>query len=179
MKKIFIKSSVIAFCFVFGNGAFAQDTITVEAGLGTLEEAINTNKGDVVYKLRAGSLYILESIVEVSDLTMGAGNGLHIIGEKTDEMPAVIQVGADGIISAFPMLFDVYNDLTIKNVFLTAQNSYGVTGDGVLSFNDNVKVVLDNCVIDPSGENNHAFGGGDQANGSIFYLVPERKLPFS
>ncbi len=170
MKKIFIKSTVIAFCFVFGNSTFAQDTITVEAGLGTLEEAINTNKGDVVYKLRAGSLYILESIVEVSDMTMGAGNGLHIIGEETDDMPAVIQVGVDGVRSAFPMLFDVYNDLTIKNVFLTAQNSYGVTGDGVLSFKNTVKVVLDNCVIDPSGENNHTFGGGDQANGSIFYL---------
>jgi hypothetical protein len=78
MKKIFIQSSVIALCFVFGGAAFAQDTITVEAGLGTLEEAITTNKGDVVYKLRAGSLYILESIVEVSDLTMGAGIGLHI-----------------------------------------------------------------------------------------------------
>ena len=159
MNKIFIKSSVIAFCFLFSHATFAQDTITVEAGLGTLEEAINTHEGDAVYKLKAGSIYILESIVEVSDMTMGSGRGLHIIGEKTDEMPAVIQVGVEGARSAFPMLFDLYNDLTIKDVFLTAQNIYGVTGDGVISINDRVKVVLDNCVIDPSGENMHTFGG--------------------
>ncbi len=171
MAKRLFKCSVAAICLLFGNAAIAQDTVTVDEGPGTLEAAIKIDKGQVVYKLTAGSLYSLDSILEVSDYTMGEGNGLVIIGEETDGMPAVIQVGVDGIRSAFPVLFQVFNNLTIKNVFLTSQNSYGATGDGILSFNDKVKVEIDNCVIDPAGEATYAFGGGDNANGSVFYLT--------
>ena len=158
MRKIYIQSSIVALCLAMSSAVFAQDTVTVEEGLGTLEEAILTHKGDVVYKLKAGSLYILESIIEVNDVTLGDGKGLVIVGEETDGMPAVIQVGVEENRSAFPVLFNVYNNLTIRNVFLNTQNSYGNIGDGVLSFNDKVKVIMDKCVIDPAGETTTPLG---------------------
>jgi hypothetical protein len=73
-EKIFIHSFIAAFSLFIGSALIAQDTITVVTGLGTLETAI----------------------VEVSDSTMGVGNGLVIIGEETDGLPATIQVGVDG-----------------------------------------------------------------------------------
>ena len=159
-----------AVCLLLGTSVFAQDTIVVDQGLGTLETALRENGGDKVYKLTAGSWYGLESVVEVGDSVLGEGNSLTIIGEETDGMPAIIQVGVDGAGSAFPALFSVFNDLTLKNLFLTAQDFAGVTGPGVLTLNNDVKVVIDNCVIDPAGVN-RTFGGGDPADGSVFYLT--------
>jgi len=170
MRKIFIRTSIAAMCMFIGTALIAQDTVTVAQGFGTLETAIAENGGDVVYKLTAGAWYGLTSIVEVSDSTMGDGKGLVIIGEKTDGLPATIQVGIDGAGLAFPLLFRTFNDLTIKNVFLAAQDIAGVAGPGVLEIASKVKVVIDNCVVDPSGTA-RTFTGGAPANGSVFYLT--------
>lgn len=170
MKKIFIQSCIAAMSLFLGTALIAQDTVVVDQGLGTLEAAIAANGGDKVYKLTAGSWYGLTSLYEVSDSTMGEGNGLVIIGEETDGMPPIIQVGVDGGGSAFDALFRVLNDLTIKNVFLTAQDFSGVTGPGVLTLANEVTVILDNVTIDPAGVN-RTFGGGDAADGSVFKLT--------
>ena len=170
MRKIFIRTSIAAMCMFIGTALIAQDTVTVAQGLGTLETAIADNGGDAVYKLTAGAWYGLTSIVEVSDSTMGDGKGLVIIGEKTDGLPATIQVGIDGAGLAFPWLFRTFNDLTIKNVFLAAQDIAGVTSPGVLEIAGKAKVVIDNCVVDPAGTT-RTFGGGVPADGSVFYLT--------
>jgi len=150
---------------------YAQDTVTVDQGLGTLETAIAANGGDVVYELTAGAWYGLNSIVEVNDTTMkGAGKGLVIIGEETDGLPATIQVGVDGAGAIFPILFRTFNDLTLKNVFLTAQDFSGVAGPGILNIEGKATVIIDNCVMDPCGVN-RTIGGGVPANGSQLWLT--------
>lgn len=170
MKKIYFKSLIAAFCLLIGNAAIAQDTITVAQGLGTLEAAISENGGDVVYKLSAGSWYGLTSIVEVSDSTMGNGKGLVIIGEETDGMPAIIQVGVDGAGSVFPQLFKIFNDLTIKNVFLSAQDFSGIAGAGVIALENSVRLEIDNVTIDPAGTN-YTFAGQAPSHGSKVFIT--------
>ncbi len=170
MRKITIRTSIIAICMFIGTALIAQDTVTVAQGLGTLEAAIAADGGDKVYKLTAGAWYGLTSIVEISDSTMGDGNGLVIIGEETDGLPATIQVGIDGEGLAFPLMFRTFNDLTIKNVFLAAQDISGVASPGVMEVAGMAKIVVDNCVIDPAGTA-RTFNGGVPANGSVFYLT--------
>ncbi len=170
MRKFFIQTSIVAMCMFIGTALIAQDTVTVDQGLGTLEAAIAENGGDVVYKLTAGAWYGLTSIVEVNDTTMGDGNGLVIIGEKTDGLPATIQVGVDGAGAIFPMLIRTFNDLTIKNVFLSAQDFSGVAGPSIITMGGASKVVIDNCVMDPSGVN-RTFDGNDPADGSKLFLT--------
>jgi len=170
MKKLFIQTCVAALCLIAGTTLSAQDTLTVEPGLGTLESAIGTYGGDVIYKLTAGAKYGLESSVEVSDLTMGEGKGLVIVGESTTGMPPVIQVGMDGVGSTFPALFQVFNDLTIKKIFLSAQDNSGASGAGVINLNAKVRLVIDQCTIDPAGINK-TFEGSENADLSIFYLT--------
>ena len=160
MKKNYIKSCIAMLCLLFTNIIFAQnDTILVTQGLGTLEEAIKSHKGDVVYKLKAGAWYGLTSIVEVSDATMGPGKGLVIVGEKTNGMPAVIQVGNDGGGAVFNSLFNAFNDLTLKNVFLVAQDFSGAGGANVITISNKINLVVDKVVMDPAGLN-YTFAGG-------------------
>lgn len=171
MKKLFIQSFLVSIALLMSTAILAQDTITVDQGLGTLEAAIAANGGDKVYKLTAGSWYGLNSIVEVSDSTLGGvGKELTIVGEETDGMPAIIQVGVDGEGAVFPWLFQAFNNLTLKNIFLSAQDFSGVQGPGVIGLQDSIRLIVDNCVIDPSGIN-RSFGGGDPADGSKFYLT--------
>jgi len=171
MRNIFLQYSIILLCLLAGKTILAQDTLSVEEGLGTLEEAIQTYGGDRVYKLSAGAWYGLNSIIDVSEETLGEVNSLHIIGEDTEDRPPVIQVGMDETGSAFPVLFRVESDLTIKNVFLVAQDVNGIMGSGVFSIDNSVKLVIDNCVIDPAGVNSYAFGSEGLAGGSVFYLT--------
>ena len=84
MKKKYFKNIMLAICVLFSHALIAQDTVTVAPGLGTLEAAIALDGGSKIYKLTAGAYYGLTSIVQVSDSTMGAGNGLTIIGEESD-----------------------------------------------------------------------------------------------
>lgn len=171
MKKIQFKSLFIAFALAIGVSAVAQDVIVVDQGLGTLEDAIIANGGDKIYQLKAGQWYGLKSLFEVSDSTLGGeGKSLTIIGEETDGMPAIIQVGnaADGAV--FDALFKVFADLTLENLFLSAQDFAGVTGKGILTLNAPVTLKIDRCIIDPAGVN-RTWGGGDQADGARFYLT--------
>ncbi|MCP4313943.1 MAG: T9SS type A sorting domain-containing protein [Bacteroidetes bacterium] len=170
MRKIFIQSSIAAMCMFIGTALIAQNVVTVTPGLGTLETAIAENGGDAIYQLTAGAWYGLTSIIEVSDSTMGEGNGLVIMGEETDGLPATIQVGIDGEGLAFPFLIRTFNDLTIKNVFLAAQDISGVAGPGVVDIAGKARIVVDNCVIDPAGTT-RTFGGDVPANMSVFYLT--------
>ncbi|MBE0675920.1 MAG: T9SS type A sorting domain-containing protein [Bacteroidales bacterium] len=171
MKLLNYLSFVTALFFLVSNVAKAQDTITVTPGFGTLEAAIAENGGDVVYELQAGEWYGSQSVIEVNETTLkGAGKSLVIIGEETDGMPAIIQVGnaADG--SVFPQIFNVFSDMTLKNLFLAAQDFDGVMGAGMMTVNAPVSVTIDNCVIDPVGVN-YMIGGVVAANGSSFYFT--------
>ncbi len=170
MNKLNLWGFGAAICLLAGHNLKAQDTILVEPGLGTIESAIAKDGGDVIYKLSAGEKYLLESVVNVDDESMGTGQGLVIIGEETDGMPPVIQVGKESVGSAFPALFQIYNNLTLKNVFLAAQEETGAAATGVILINGQVELIIDNCVIDPAGIKK-TFDGDGNADKSSFYLT--------
>ncbi len=171
MKVLNYLSIVSALFFLAPNVINASDTITVAPGLGTLEAAITANGGDVVYKLEAGAWYGCQSIIEVNETTLkGAGKALVLIGEETNEMPAIIQVGNASDGSVFPNIFNVYSDITLKNLFLSLQDFEGIAGAGMMTLNAPVKVVIDKCVIDPAGINNTVFAD-IPANGSKWFFT--------
>ena len=146
--------------------SFAQDTLMVAPGLGTLNAAILANGDTKIYKLEAGAWYGLDAIIEAGPEL----SGLQIIGEKTDGLPAVIQVGNAQDGSVFPSLFNLFTNLTLKNVFLADQDFSGTIGTTVMNFNAAVRVIVDNCVIDPAGIN-YTFGGGATGDHSKLYLT--------
>lgn len=170
MNKLNLWSIAAVLCLLSSHNLRAQDTILVEPGLGTIESAIALSGGDVVYKLSAGEKYILESIVMVDDESMGADQGLVIIGEETEGMPPVIQVGSLGVGTAFPALFQIYNNLTLKNVFLAAQEETGAASTAVIFIFSQAEIIIDNCVIDPAGIKK-TFDGDSIADQSSFYLT--------
>ena len=110
MKKNITKTILSCAFMLFSLLASAQDTLVVEQGLGTLNTAVEENGGDVIYKLTAGNWYGLNAIIEASDETLGAGGSLTIIGEKTDGMPAMIQVGNDLDGGVLTLLIRAFND---------------------------------------------------------------------
>jgi hypothetical protein len=166
MRKLNLIGIIGTALLSLSNISFAQDTLAVNPGLGTLNAAILANGDTKIYKLEAGKWYGLDAIVEAGPEL----SGLQIVGEKTTGLPAVIQVGNAQDGSVFPSLFNLFTNLTLKNVFLADQDFSGTIGTTVMNFNAAVKVVIDNCVIDPAGIN-YTFGGGATGDHSKLYLT--------
>ena len=144
-----------------GTVAMAQ-VYNVDPGLGTLDQAISDH-GAGTYMLQAGKWYGLNSIVEIND-------NISIIGEETDSLPAIIQVGSATDGSIFPSMFRLFKDFTLKNVFISNQDFNGVEGGSVFDMQAPVRIVVDKCVIDPAG-GNYTFAGGTPADHSKLFLT--------
>ncbi len=143
--KIIIIASFLA--LAVPGGAFAQDTLVVSSGLGTLNDAITANQGDKIYKLESEGYYILNAPIENN------GFDLVIVGpEYSDAIkPAVIQTGtlADG--SVMNEMFSVLGNLTLKNVYIVNASLSGQIANGILTQKAKSKVDFDNCIVDPIG----------------------------
>lgn len=170
MKKNITKTILSGAFMLLGLLSFAQDTLVVEQGLGTLNTSIADHGGDVVYQLTAGNWYGLDAIIEASDETLGVGGSLTIIGEETEGMPAMIQVGNDLDGGVLTLLIRAFNDVTLKNLFIIDQDGVGTGGASILELAAPTKVIIDNCVIDPAAVG-HTIDGGDPANGSQLFLT--------
>jgi type IX secretion system substrate protein len=170
MRTIITKTILSGAFILLSLHVFAQEIIVVEPGLGTLNTAIATHGGDAVYQLTAGSWYGLDAIIEASDETLGVGGSLTIIGEETDEMPAMIQVGNDLDGGVLTLLIRAFNDVTLKNLFLIDQDAVGTGGTSLLEIAAPIKLTIDNCVIDPAAVG-LTFSGADPGNGTKFYLT--------
>ena len=170
MKKFFTTSIYLCVFILTSAVVFAQEVIEVEQGLGTLNAAIDEHGGDVIYQLKAGNWYGLNAIIEASDETLGAGKSLTIIGEETDEMPAIIQVGNSLDGGVLPLLIRTFNNLTLKNIFFSDQDASGTIGASIIDIAAPAKVVMDNCVVDPAGQW-YMISGEDPANGSKLFLT--------
>ena len=157
-------------CFSIPN-LHAQDTIDVDPGLGTLQTAINQYGGDVVYRLEAGAHYELDGIINVSSQAFGgSGKALTIIGEESDGMPAIIQVGRTSRGAPEKSMFNCSANLTLRNLFLTGKDSEGTFCENIITMSASIRVVVDKCVIDPAGTR-RTFNGGAAANGSSLCLT--------
>ena len=144
------------------SGSVAMTQYDVTPGFGTLDQAIKDN-GAGTYNLQAGMWYGLTSIVEITE-------DIKLIGGDTDGLPAIIQVGnsADG--NVFPYMFHTFADFTLKNVFISNQDFSGVQGAGIIGIGSPVRLVIDNCVFDPSGIN-YTVDGGVPSNGSKLFMT--------
>ena len=163
MKKLTILLIGILLCIT----SFAQTDLVVDPGFGTLNDAIAANKGDVIYKLKAGEWYGLSGIIENADFA------LTIIGEIPSDpttMPAMIQIGSDGTGVPFSPMFNIFDDLTIKNVFIVDANENDVQpGGNLIRMQNSVKVVIDNVVIDPLNSSNSLVSTGSNENAKVFF----------
>lgn len=158
------------FALLSSTKLYATDTLLVDPGVGTLQDAINQNGGDVIYQLQAGEYYILDGIINViPQILRGESNTLTIIGEETEGRPAVIQVGRDGN-KPFSNMFNCSANLTLKNLFLSDMDVTGEFGSKVFTMNAKIRLVIDRCVIDPAGTN-RTFAGGDMADRSSLFLT--------
>ncbi len=147
MKKI---STTLIF-FLFCTTLFSQTYLDVDPGYGTLNDAISTNQGNVIYRLQAGGWYTLNGVIE------NDGFPLSIIGTTPakGEMPAVIQTATNEDGTVLDNMFNMIGDLKLKNVFIVDANALDVVGLGIFSSSSTtpIKLELDSVVCDPCGYN--------------------------
>ncbi|MHB9011268.1 MAG: T9SS type A sorting domain-containing protein [Ignavibacteriaceae bacterium] len=151
-----MKKFIIFLVFLFlSTTLFAQTYFDVPPGNGTLNEAITAHQGNVIYRLQAGQWYGLSGIIENN------GFPLTIIGITPDkgQMPAEIQTGTNSDGTVFQAMFNILNDLTLRNVFIVNANSFNSIGPDLMTCASTtpVKIVLDSVTCDPVG---NALGSG-------------------
>lgn len=156
----------------------AQSVMVVTPGYGTLNAAINANKGAKIYQLTAGEWYGLDGTIENVDYH------LQIIGSEptvVGGLPATLQTGAglDGV--PFGTMFLAKGDITIKNVYIQNADNNSVVGNLFLNATKNgSRIIIDRCVLLPVGAiggiyasggnhktyftNNQAFNHGQQTS---------------
>ena len=157
MRKILY--CLMSILFAVSTVVTAQDILDVAPGIGTLNAAIKANGGNKVYRLKAGytGFYVLTEIIENS------GFNLSIIGAEpaAGEMPATLQTNAPGGVP-FEKMFDVLGNLTLKNIYIVNAASNGAIGYEVLTIQKpDIRVIVDKCIVDPSGHFCSIQGGGN------------------
>jgi len=153
--------------FFFSVTLLAQTTyLDVTPGFGTLNQAISQNQGNVIYRLKAGEWYGLNGIIQNSSFK------LTIVGttppDKTT-MPAMIQIGSDANGVPFPNMFQAYNDLTLKNIFIVDANSNNIqSGGSLIAMQATCAIRMDSIVIDPLDIINALVDCGSSASPKVF-----------
>ncbi len=162
MKKLFI--SLIS--LFFSATIFAQTYLDVEPGLGTLNAAITQNKGNVVYRLKAGGWYGLTGIIQNSTFK------LTIVGTTPPNdttMPAMIQAGSDANGIPFANMIQAFDDVTLKNLFIVDANSNNIQAGGpVINVQATCTIKIDSVVFDPLGIANQLVNFGSAPKPSLF-----------
>ncbi len=152
--------------FLFTIVSFSQTYLDVKPGYGTLNDAIAKNQGSVVYRLQAGQWYGLTGIIQNSNFK------LTIIGttpSNSKTMPAMIQVGSDANGIPFSNMFSVFQDLTLKNVFITDANSNNIqAGKALISMQATAKITIDSVVVDPLSVTNALIDCGSSKKPVIY-----------
>ena len=85
------------------------------------------------------------------------------------KQPPVIQVGVDYDGSTQRCLFRISSNMTLRNVFLADQDIAGNAGPAIIELDAPVKLIIENCVIDPAGRE-QTFRGNSPADGSKLFL---------
>lgn len=153
LSKLLLTATVILFA---SNIAIAQRTVNVEPGLGTLNQAINsdtTASGErvdpnTVYVLERGGYYALEGSIQ------NRGYHLSIVAEEGDgERPLLVPAAGDGGVSSRP--FRARGDLTLKGLYVTGEDNTGTLNEDLriirVSEND-VRIVIEDCHLDKDGQ---------------------------
>ena len=164
----------------------ANDTIRVSPDYtngGALNKAIEENGPNKVYLLETNGFYTLNKVLWLTrkDTIVNSpgdtifGGSYEIVGEipksEADFMP-VLQTGSNAVGEAFNIMIKLTADATIKNIFLANQTLDGQIGDFTIQIIDSVKLVVDNCMIDPVGLKDFLYGADSKATfGSRIYIT--------
>lgn len=190
--KTLIKFLFFAFFLLLHFQLSSQTILIVNPGLGTLNTAIDQYGGNRIYKLQAGEWYGLTKSIENLDYH------LQIIGAEPSVpggMPATLQTGSNLDGSPFECMFDAKGDISIKNVYIVnADLSSQVANQFLIQSKNHSRIVIDRCVIHPSGSrvgvsgkggliktyftNNQVIGFGHQlsANDGNFFSFYDRTI---
>ncbi len=139
--------------------SYAQRVVQVPQGVGTLNEAIDsdtTSTGErvdpnTIYEVENGGLYLLNGSIE------HRGFHLHIRtpdieGEKARLVPAVVEGGESS------RAFRARGDLTIEGLFVTNEDELGGVNTRIIRISaDSVTITLRNCHLDKDGQSAFRF----------------------
>ena len=163
MKRIYYFLILCMLGFSLAVTAQVHDTLDVVPGTGTLNAAIKANGGNKVYRLKNGynGYYVLDEIINNTgfDLTI-VGGGKPDAGDSKPTMPPTLQTSGTGG-TPFSFMFDAFANITLKNIYFV-----DATADGVFNAQffmhiggNDVRVIIDNCVLDPAGSPIYVQGG--------------------
>ena len=164
-KKIVTAMGAFLFCMTMllipAQEAYAQRTVTVEPGVGTLNEAIDsdtTATGErtdpsTVYVLESGGTYLLDGSVEHRGfhLTIVAEDGWT---ERPRLIPAVDEGGGSS------RAFRPRGSLTIRGLYVTNEDELGGLNTRIIRVSENdVTITVDNCQLDKDGQSGFRIDG--------------------
>lgn len=169
MKKDTINLSKIVGVFLLGmaitvisiQDAAAQRTVMVEPGVGTLNEAIDSDTTETgervdsstVYILESGGTYLLDGSIEHRGyhLTIRAEDGWT---ERPRLIPAVDEGGESS------RAFRPRGSLTIHGLYVTNEDELGGYNTRIIRVSENdVTIKVDNCHLDKDGQSAFRIDG--------------------
>ncbi|MBD3287813.1 T9SS type A sorting domain-containing protein [candidate division KSB1 bacterium] len=123
--------------------AFAQapDTVVVDPGVGTLNEAVaNSDNQGKVFKLKGGELGVYILNADINNI----GWHLQVVGEKGDIPPRIVRDTENDR----DHFFAAEGDLTLKNLFLIyrAINGAPMRGEVISIYEDSVDVTIEKVI---------------------------------
>ncbi len=141
--------------------AYAQRTVTVEPGVGTLNEAIDSDTtatgarvdSSTVYVLESGGTYLLDGSVE------HRGYHLTIVAEEGwTERPKLIPAVDEG--GGSSRAFRPRGSLTIRGLYVTNEDELGGLNTRIIRVSENdVTITVDNCQLDKDGQSGFRIDG--------------------
>lgn len=158
-KKTLLRVTVaLSLTFVLvllaGNQVYAQRTVNVSPGVGTLNTAIDSDTTETgarvdsstVYVLEKGGYYLLTGSIE------HRGYHLSIVaGEGDGERPKLVPAVADGGESSRP--FRPRGDLTLKGLYFTGEDELGGLTTRMVRVSENdVTIRIDDCFMEKDGQ---------------------------
>ena len=155
--KLTILSMLLVFAG-FTQEAYAQRTIQVSQGVGTLNEAIDADTtetgarvdSNTVYVLERGGVYLLNGSIENRfPLTVVAADG---DGERPMLIPAV----NDGGESTRP--FRPRADITLRGLYITNEDELGGVNTRIIRLSaDDIRVTIEDCHLDKDAQSAFRF----------------------
>jgi len=143
--------------------ATAQDILDVAPGTGTLNAAIKANGGNKIYRLQNGynGYYVLDEIINNTGFKLTIiGGGTPDAGDPKPTMPPTVQTSGTGGVP-FSYMFTAYDHITLRDIYFNNATADGVFNPQffMLIGGNDVRVIIDNCVLDPAGSPIHCTGG--------------------
>ena len=150
-KKTFstILITLICFLFISQSNILAQRVVQVPQGVGTLNEAIDSDTTatgervdlNTVYELTLGGYYVLTGSLENS------GYHLQIVAEEGDGVRPILRPGVtDGESSR---AIRARGDLTLKGIYVTnLDEQNGLNKNLIRASEDDITITIDDCHLD-------------------------------